>query len=92
MEVNADCLRLTQKSILAVDIVLDISCNLLMFDDNKLVFRFIHPCVPEYLERRPEFSLSNTHHLAFQRCLEYYINSPNGVEVQRYVHQCQSYW
>ena len=63
-----------------------------MFDDNKMIFRFIHPSVPEYLERRPEFSLSNTHHLAFQRCLEYYVDSPDGVEVQRYVHQRQSYW
>ena len=70
IEPNIDCLRLTQKSILSVDIVLDICCNLLMFDDNKMIFRFIHPSIPEYLERRPEFLLSNTHHLAFQICLE----------------------
>ena len=62
-----------------------------MFDDNRMIFRFIHSSVPEYLERRPEFTSSNTHHLAFQRCLEFYIESPTGVELPWYVRQCQSY-
>lgn len=91
MGATAYCLHLTQKCILSVDIVLDVCCNLLMFDDSKMIFRSIHPSVSEYLARRPEFLLANTHHLAFQRCLGYYVDSPNGVEVQWYVRQCQSY-
>lgn len=77
---------------LSVEIVLDVCCNLLIFDDNSMIFRFVHPSVREHLERRPEFSSSITHHSAFQRCLEYYIDVPSEVQVDWYVHQCHSYY
>ena len=66
---------------LSVEIVLDICCNLLIFDRNSISFCFIHPSVREYLERHPEFSSTITHHLAFQCCLEYYTDVPSEVEV-----------
>ena len=49
--------------------VLNICHNLVILDPELNVFRFAHLSVREFLEERPEYTITVTHSLAAERCL-----------------------
>ena len=54
---------------LSKDQVLDICCNLVVFDTTLDTFRFAHLSVREFLERRQEYDRATTNSLAAETCL-----------------------
>jgi len=56
----------------SVEDLLDTCCNMVVLDLELDVFRFAHLSVREYLESRGDYTLSNVHALALERCLDTY--------------------
>lgn len=54
---------------LSKDQVLDICCNLVVFDTILDTFRFVNLLVREFLERRQEYNRITTNSLAAETCL-----------------------
>jgi ankyrin repeat protein len=60
----------------SIEDLLDMCCNLVVLDLEMDVFRFAHLSVREYLESREEYTLSDAHALALERCLDAYTYRP----------------
>ncbi|KAJ5680260.1 hypothetical protein N7536_011399 [Penicillium majusculum] len=54
-------------------LILDLCCNFVIFDDNLNRFSFIHASVLEYLQALPEYSVSMTNSIAAKRCIDYFL-------------------
>ncbi|KAJ5837197.1 hypothetical protein N7447_003223 [Penicillium robsamsonii] len=54
-------------------LILDLCCNFVIFDDNMKRFSFIHSSVLEYLQALPEYSVSMTNFIAAKRCIDYFL-------------------
>jgi hypothetical protein len=51
------------------DQVLDICCNLVVFDGTLDTFRFAHLSVREFLEKQPEYAITSVHSIIAEICL-----------------------
>ncbi|KAL8657729.1 MAG: hypothetical protein Q9226_001628 [Calogaya cf. arnoldii] len=60
---------------LLVQEILNLCCNLVVFDDSLDVFRFGHASVREFLELQPRFSFQNVHLYATQECVRLALRS-----------------
>lgn len=58
--------------------ILDLCCNLVVFDDSLDVFRFCHASVREFLELQPRFSFQNVNIHATQECVKLVLRSFNA--------------
>lgn len=58
--------------------ILDLYCNLVVFDDSLDVFRFCHASVREFLELQPRFSFQNVNIHATQECVKLVLRSFNA--------------
>lgn len=61
-----------RKQLILSEDILGLCCNFVVLDTELDTFRLAHLSVREYLEGRSEYSSSNTHILAVERCLEEY--------------------
>jgi hypothetical protein len=62
-----------------IEDLLDACCNLVVIDLEMDVFRFAHLSVREYLESRQDYTLSDAHTLALERCLDAHTYRPLGT-------------
>jgi ankyrin repeat protein len=69
------------------DQVLDICCNLVVFDATLDTFRFAHLSVREFLENRQEYNSTATNSLAAETCLLGLINAVHNPAVRMFLSQ-----
>lgn len=55
------------------DDILQLCCNLIVFDSEQNIFRFAHQSVREYLMKLSRYTIVEQHALATERCLEIYL-------------------
>ncbi len=68
---------------LTIDQVLDMCCNMIVFDKTLDTFRFTHLSVREFLEKRPEFSNTATNSLAAVICLSELLSAVGNSRTER---------
>ncbi|KAM3075671.1 hypothetical protein ACMFMG_007803 [Clarireedia jacksonii] len=60
--------------------LLDMCCNLVVWDRDSKIFRFAHLSVREYLEDRIGYSQEDTHLLAAERCLIEFMQGTKPID------------
>ncbi|MCJ1248784.1 hypothetical protein MMC30_006003 [Trapelia coarctata] len=69
------------------DQILDMCCNFVVYDATLDVFRFAHLSVPEFLEKRPEYSSTAVNSLAAEICLVGLISAGTSPGTRRLLEQ-----
>ncbi len=66
--------------------ILDVCCNLVVFDERLRKFRFTHLSVREYLESQPRFTASDANSWLVEKLFEIWIHveSLNEIYIRRY--------
>jgi hypothetical protein len=67
--------------------ILDICCNLVVFDKTLHVFRFAHLSVREFLEKLPEFEPPSSHSTVATICMRHIESAEKSAWLTRYVRQ-----
>ena len=80
-----------KPEIVTRDLLLELCCNFVIYDDKLDVFRFAHLSVQEFLETLPQFTLTNSHSLAAEVCLEYIMTRAKRLAIQRFADDHYSY-
>ena len=73
------------------DQILDICCNLVVFDTTLDTFRFVHLSVREFLEKRQEYNSTITNSLAAEACLLGLVSAVYNPAVQMFLSQYRQY-
>ena len=76
------CFKLVSK-----DKILDMCCNLVVFDTSLDTFRFAHLSVREFLEKQPDYVSSAVNALAAETCLLGLINAAQIPTTRSYLDQ-----
>ena len=74
-----------QSDQVSKDQILDICCNLVIFDSTLDTFRFAHLSVREFLEKQTDFTDSNANCLAAETCLFRLINSAENQRARKFL-------
>ena len=65
------------------DQVLDICCNLVVFDGTLDTFRFARLSVREFLEKKPEYEIMSVNFIVAETCLRLLIATAQSLVVKR---------
>ena len=71
----------------SVDQVLDMCCNMVVFDATLDTFRFAHLSVREFLEKQPDYKKTLTNSLAAETCLLKLIYTSHNPAAKRFLSQ-----
>ncbi|KAF7125236.1 hypothetical protein CNMCM5793_001414 [Aspergillus hiratsukae] len=67
----------------SLDQILDLCCNLVVFDTSSSTFRFAHLSVREYLEAHPKYVPRKSHKVAATACLATLVGSCKSLAAER---------
>jgi ankyrin repeat protein len=77
---------------LSVEEILDICCNLVVWDQGLDTFRTAHLSVREYFERKPHFEKRVIHAQAIEACLDTLIEQINQQKTTAFKLYATTYW
>ena len=72
---------------LSIDQVLDICCNMVVFDTTLDTFRFAHLLVREFLKKQPDYKKTLTNSLTAETCLLKLIYTSHNPTIKRFLSQ-----
>lgn len=77
---------------LSIEEILDICCNLVVWDQSLDTFRIAHLSVREYFEKKPQFGKHNIHVQALEACIDTLIGQVNQQHTSSFKLYATIYW
>ncbi|KAJ0425000.1 hypothetical protein BJY00DRAFT_326112 [Aspergillus carlsbadensis] len=75
----------SSTTLLSLEQVLDLCCNLVIFDSTLNTFRFAHLSVREFLQQQPDLCADTSHGIAAEVCLLSIITRSDADETQNFL-------
>lgn len=87
---QAICVERRDQTLLSIDEILSVCCNLVVYNKETDKFQFSHLSVREYLESRPEYSAEEANYMAAETCLTCMVSS--NLHLVRFRRHAEHFW